>query len=300
MVRKKELQILTKKVGEKLKRNKNGEYYIEVKNVQTVKNETLVTEIQIQPEEVEEQLRNGGVVNLFVGKNGFESVSPNFKTHDNKLGVEKVTLYNVGSLKYFLASLCGLKRSLPKEVRHLKGGVYHNENGPAVYTENSHIKKELWYINGVKYRKDGGPSNVLIRNVENPEGGEDLVLTEELWTNPNGRHYREGAPATIKTRRDKSGNVIDVRETWYLGMFHRPDGPVDVTYNARGETIAEGWYWEGEKSFNPEVCRKAVSPDTTVDELIELCQHDDPSVRSFAAHNPKCPDEWKTYVEIMK
>ena len=299
-VEREQLKRLAKYAGGKLKRDKDGEYYIKAKNVETTKHGTLVTEIRIRPEDVEEQMRYGGVVELPMGKNSYDINAPNFKNNRKRVGVEKATMYKVGDFKYFIASLFGLKRFLPKEVRHLKGGVYHNENGPAVYTENDHIKRELWYINGVKYRKDGGPSDILIRDVENPAGGEDLILTKELWTNPDGRHYREGAPATIKTRRDRSGNVIDVRETWYPGMFHRPDGPADVTYNGSGEIIDEQWYWQDQKSFKVDECRKAASPNTAVDELIELCQHDDPGVRSFAAYNPNCPDEWKTYVEIMK
>ena len=112
---------------------------------------TLETETRIRPEDVEEQFRYGDVVELHMGKNSYDSTIPTFKPHSKRLGEEKLTMYKVGDFVYVLASLFGLKRFLPKEVRHLKKGVYHNEHGPA---EDDGTGYKAWYQHGQLHRDD--------------------------------------------------------------------------------------------------------------------------------------------------
>ena len=109
---------------------------------------------------------------------------------------------------------------------------------------------------------------------------------EKIWFNQDSLLHRIDGPAIIYT---------DGTKQWYShGKLHRIDGPAITYADGDGE-----WWVNGVVTNFSHLCERAVLPDLTDEEFYELCTHEDYVVRQLAAHNPHCPAEWRTLVDIM-
>ena len=130
---------------------------------------------------------------------------------------------------------------------------------------------------------------VLVKNrisTTTPEA-EEISFPEIVFVNEEGYlESRNGNPARVV-----DGKIYEWCDN--KGRLHNLAGPayVNPAYHL--------WFVEGERTTAPQACEKAIRPDLTREEFYELCTHEDYVVKQLAAHNPKCPAEWRTLVEIM-
>ena len=102
-------------------------------------------------------------------------------------------------------------------------------------------------------------------------------------------HSFNGNPARVK-----NPGTGDMSKEWKKkGTLHNTHGPAVIQGQDRT------WWVEGEFTMNNELCEKAISNNTTEDELYELCQNEDYVVRQLAVENPNSPEEWKVVAELF-
>ena len=162
------------------------------------------------------------------------------------------------------------QRTVDKDgtVRWTLDGELHREDGPAVEYAGGN---KWWYRHGKLHREDG-PAE------EYADG------TKFWWV--NDKLHRLDGPAVEWPNGQK--------EWWVNDKQHRLDGPAEEWLDG-----TKLWWVNGVQAENPEVCEKAISSYLTDEEFYKLCTHEDYVVRQLAAHNPKCPAEWRTLVDIM-
>ena len=172
---------------------------------------------------------------------------------------------------------------------------------------HEHIGDEtciIWFDdNGLCHREGNEPA--VERFAEDPT--DEPVLIQEWWV--HGKRHRLYGPAVEYVNGGK--------EWWVDGEKHRLDGPAAEYANGYKAWWRNGerhrldgpaiewpdgireWFVDDVETEFPNLCEKAISPDLTDEEFYELCSHEDYVVRQIAAHNPKCPEEWRILVEII-
>lgn len=142
-----------------------------------------------------------------------------------------------------------------------KDGQLHRGDGPALVVKDAegNITGEQWFLNGRRYRADGGPDffeaakKTEISEWHDEEGRLRHKLStcpdspyppqahREFWFDENGRPHREDGPALLI--KDATDKVLE--EEWKQhGVFHRDDGPAETKAEADG-TRKQLWYRHG-------------------------------------------------------
>jgi len=123
---------------------------------------------------------------------------------------------------------------------HVKNGLWHREDGPAVIGKQGKFEIKKWYINGFLHRENG-PAHIHKSKEDNCSFYylEGVFQTEEQYNKvlPLYLEYKKTIPET--------GNYISYfgNEIWVKdGLWHREDGPAIIYPDGKKEWRQNGEY----------------------------------------------------------
>lgn len=117
------------------------------------------------------------------------------------------------------------------KIIHVKNGLLHNTDGPALIKTNGTVK---WYLNGILHNLNGPAvvscndkvKHYYVNGKHHREDGPAIIsYNDEEWRKNGRRHRDDGGPAAI--------HYLDGLElyqcAWYkMGKLHREDGPAII------------------------------------------------------------------------